>query len=412
MLFPPPELRQKPPRVVITGVGIITGHGRGRETNASAFREGKTAFRPITLFDVSMQRVKVASEVDIRETAPMGRLSERVHRRLDRAAKMLLVAAAEAWEQSGWQPSGNLPLILGTTGGGMSLGEAFFKQAYREPASRRGQASRAIHYQAHRQGIVLSEAFGFSGPLMFVANACASGANAIGHAWEWIRTGRAERVLTGGYDAITQLVFAGFDCLQALSPTRCRPFDADRDGLALGEGAAVLAVESLDHAQKRNAVILGEICGYAAITDTYHLTQPQPEGKAALATMRAAIEQAAIDIGEIGYINAHGTGTPQNDAAEALAINALTGHGAAAMPVSSTKAGIGHLLGGAGAVEAVVCLMALSGGWLPPQVLDRPDPLCEFPIVREPRDAPLRFAMTNSFGFGGASASLVLGKWP
>ena len=145
MLFPPPELRQKPPRVVITGVGIITGHGRGRETNASAFREGKTAFRPITLFDVSMQRVKVASEVDIRETAPMGRLSERVHRRLDRAAKMLLVAAAEAWEQSGWQPSGNLPLILGTTGGGMSLGEAFFKQAYREPASRRGQASRAIH---------------------------------------------------------------------------------------------------------------------------------------------------------------------------------------------------------------------------------------------------------------------------
>ena len=159
-------------------------------------------------------------------------------------------------------------------------------------------------------------------------------------------------------------------------------------------------------------MILGEICGYAAITDTYHLTQPQPEGKAALATMRAAIEQAAIDIGEIGYINAHGTGTPQNDAAEALAINALTGHGAAAMPVSSTKAGIGHLLGGAGAVEAVVCLMALSGGWLPPQVLDRPDPLCEFPIVREPRDAPLRFAMTNSFGFGGASASLVLGKWP
>jgi len=363
-------------------------------------------------FDVSRQRVKTAAEIDLPENMPATRLSARSHTRLDRAAKMLLIAAAEAWEQSGWDPSEDLPLILGTTGGGMSLGEAFFRQAIREPISRRGQAERAIYYQAHRQGLVLCEALGFSGPLTLIANACASGANAIGHAWEWVRTGRAERVLAGGYDAITQLVFAGFDSLQALSPTRCRPFDAGRDGLALGEGAAVLAIESLDHARRRNANILGEVCGYAAITDTYHLTQPQPEGKAAFATMRAACAQASVAIEDIGYINAHGTGTSYNDTAEALAINEIAGSAAGRMPVSSTKACIGHLLGGAGAVETVVCLMALHGQWLPPEPgIETPDPICKFPIVREPKDAKLRFAMTNSFGFGGASASLILKGW-
>ncbi|HPA20480.1 MAG TPA: beta-ketoacyl-[acyl-carrier-protein] synthase family protein [Verrucomicrobiae bacterium] len=398
--------------MVITAAGILTALGRGWNANATAFRAGKTAFRPSMHFDVSRQRVKTAAEIDLPENMPATRLSARSHTRLDRAAKMLLIAAAEAWEQSGWDPSEDLPLILGTTGGGMSLGEAFFRQAIREPISRRGQAERAIYYQAHRQGLVLCEALGFSGPLTLIANACASGANAIGHAWEWVRTGRAERVLAGGYDAITQLVFAGFDSLQALSPTRCRPFDAGRDGLALGEGAAVLAIESLDHARRRNANILGEVCGYAAITDTYHLTQPQPEGKAAFATMRAACAQASVAIEDIGYINAHGTGTSYNDTAEALAINEIAGSAAGRMPVSSTKACIGHLLGGAGAVETVVCLMALHGQWLPPEPgIETPDPICKFPIVREPKDAKLRFAMTNSFGFGGASASLILKGW-
>lgn len=413
MLFPPPAPPREPRRVVVTAAGIITALGRGWDTNAAAFRAGKTAFRPVTHFDVSRQRVKIAAEVDLPPIMPTTRLVARYHDRLDRAAKMLLIAAADAWEQAGWEPCEYLPLILGTTGGGMSLGEAFFRQATRAPLSRSDQATRAIYYQAHRQGLVLCEALGFSGPLTFIANACASGANAIGHAWEWIRAGRAERVLTGGYDAITQLVFAGFDSLQALSPTRCRPFDANRDGLALGDGAAVLAIESLDHARRRNAEILGEICGYAAITDTHHLTQPQPEGKAALATMRQACASAHVAIEDIGYINAHGTGTPHNDAAEALAINEIAGSSAVSMPVSSTKACIGHLLGAAGAVEAVACLMALRGQWLPPQPsIETPDPICRFPIVREPRDAKLKHAITNSFGFGGASASLVLGRWP
>lgn len=412
MLFPLPIPPREPRRVVITAAGIITGLGCGWETHAQAFRTGKKAFRPVTHIDVSRQRTKTAAVVNLPEALPAGRLTARTAARLDRASKMLLIAAAESWTQAGWEPSDDIPLILGTTGGGMSLGEAFFRQALRDPLSRRQQATRALYYQAHRQGLVLCDAFGFSGPLVFIANACASGANAIGHAWEWIRMGRAERVLTGGYDAITQLVFAGFDSLQALSPTQCRPFDAERDGLALGEGAAVLALESLDHARRRNAEILGEICGYGAVTDIHHLTQPQPEGKAAVATMAMACDRAGVTIEDIGYVNAHGTGTQHNDAAEALAINAIAGTAAARIPVSSTKAGIGHLLGGAGAVEAVICLMALKGQWLPPQPpTETPDPICRFPIVQEPRDARLTFAMTNSFGFGGASASLVLRRW-
>lgn len=411
MLFPPPEPPREPRRVVVTAAGIITGLGRGWDANAAAFRAGETAFRSVKHLDVSRQRVKTAAEIDLPEALPSTRLSARSQNRLDRAARMLLIAAAEAWAQSGWEPSDDLPLVLGTTGGGMSLGEAFFRQAIDEPFSRRGQAERAVYYQAHRQGLTLCEAFGFTGPLLFIANACASGTNAIGHAWESVRAGRADRILAGGYDAITQLVFAGFDSLQALSPTRCRPFDACRDGLTLGEGAAVLAVESLDHARHRNASILGEICGYAAVTDTHHLTQPQPQGKAAFATMRTACARARVTIEDIGYINAHGTGTPHNDAAEALAINDFAGANAGRLPVSSTKACIGHLLGAAGAVETVACLMALRGQWLPPQpAIENPDPICNFPIVQEPREANLKFALSNSFGFGGASASLVLGR--
>src|SRR4029453_16281320 len=165
-------------------------------------------------------------------------------------------------------------------------------------------------YQAQRQVLDLADAFGFRGPITIIANACASGANAIGHAWELVRRGHAERVLTGGYDALSQLVFAGFDSLQALSPTQCRPFAARRDGLALGEGAAVLTLETLDSARKRNAEILGEIVGYGAATDAHHLTQPHPNGDAALASMTAACDAAKLPADRVDYVNAHGTGTP------------------------------------------------------------------------------------------------------
>src|SRR6266568_8185779 len=174
----------------------------------------------------------------------------------------------------------------------MSLGEAYYRQAIQRPHARRNQATRVLHYQAQRQGLDLADAFGISGPITIIANACASGANALGQAFELVRRGRAERVLTGGYDALSQLVFAGFDSLQALSPTQCRPFDAHRDGLALGEGAAVLCLETLDLARRRGAIILGEIVGYGAATDAHHLTQPHPNGDAAFASMTAASANA------------------------------------------------------------------------------------------------------------------------
>jgi 3-oxoacyl-[acyl-carrier-protein] synthase II len=331
---------------------------------------------------------------------------------MDRAARLLLHAAHEAWKQSGWLPDDNTPVVLGTTGGGMSLGEGIYRQAIRVPSSRRGQATRVIHYQPQRQAIDLAEAFGFSGPITIIANACASGANAIGHAWELLRRGRAHRVLAGGYEGLSQLIFSGFDSLQALSPTECRPFDADRDGLALGEGAAVLTIETLEYANRRQANILGEIVGYGACTDGHHLTQPHPEGDAAFWAMNAACENAGVCPEQIGYVNAHGTGTPLNDSAEAAALNRWAGSRVKSLPVSSTKASIGHLLGAAGAVEVVICLMALQGRWLPPTTTLRTAAAdCRFPVLRKPMDTKVEYALTNSFGFGGANATLILRRW-
>jgi len=398
--------------VVITGAGIITALGLGWGENVEGFRVGRVAIRPVTLFDVSRQRVKVAGEAELPPGLPDTFLPARHVRRLDRASKLLLHAAHEAWQQSGWKPSDDLPVVLGTTSGGMSLGQDYYRQAIRAPYSRQQQPTRVIHYQAQRQALDLAEAFGFTGPITIIANACASGANAIGHAWELLRRGQANRVLTGGYDALSQLVFAGFDSLQALSPTRCRPFDAYHDGLAIGEGAAVLTLETLEQARQRGAKILGEIVGYGAATDEYHLTQPHPQGDAAFTTMTAACQSAGVTPQAIGYINAHGTGTPLNDRAEAAAINRWAGEHAAKLPVSSIKSSIGHLLGGAGAVEVVVCLMALRGQWLPPtSTLESSDPFCAFPLVQKPTAVKLEYALTNSFGFGGANATLVLRRW-
>jgi 3-oxoacyl-[acyl-carrier-protein] synthase II len=413
VLFPSSRRLTEPQRVVITGAGVITALGSGWRANAEGFRAGRTAFRPVTLFDVSRQRAKIAAEVSLNGSLPESQLSPRQISRLDRASKLLLFAADEAWRQSGWQPSENLPVVLGTTSGGMSLGEAYYRQAMQTPETNRRQASRVSHYQPQRQALDLAEAFGFQGPVTIIANACASGANAIGHAWHLVHTGQAERVFTGGYDAISHLVFSGFDSLQALSTTRCRPFDAHRDGLALGEGAAMLAIETLESARKRGAEILGEIVGYGAATDSHHLTQPHPQGTAAVAAMEAAAHAAQISPEQVGYINAHGTATPLNDSAEAAAINTWAGSHAAQIPVSSTKSCIGHLLGAAGAVEALVSLMALREQWLPPTTtIETVDPVCAFPLVREPRDTKIDYALTNSFGFGGANATLILRRWP
>ena len=407
-MFPAPASPATPPRVVITGAGIVTALGLGWGKNAEGFRTGRTAFRPVTLFDVSRQRVRVAAEVDLPAVLPPTRLTPHRAARLDRASTMLLLATHEAWQQAGGEPAENIPLVLGTTAAGMALGEAYFLQAVRTPYRRQQQPSRALYYQAQVQGRLVADALGFSGPVTVLSDACASGASAIGHAWELLRAGHAECAIAGGYDALSQLVFAGFDALQALSPTVCRPFDARRDGLALGEGAAMLKLETLDHARRRGAVVLGELIGYGSTIDLHHLTQPQPQGGAAVASMTLACESARVTPADIDYINAHGTGTPLNDSAEAVAIQRWAGERAATLPVSSTKAGIGHLLGGAGAVEAVISLMTLREQWLPPEIaFETPDPACNFPIVSRPQNAQVEVALSNSFGFGGVNATLI-----
>jgi len=398
---------------VLTGLGMVTALGIGWKQNSIGFRNGRRAFRPVTLFDASRQRAKTAAEVDLPATLPSTLLSRKQEKRLDRAARLLLLAANEAWQQAGWSPDECLPVILGTTSGGMAQGEAYYRQATQTPSSRQQQPTRCLNYVAQRPGSDLAEAFGFHGPITNISNACASGSNAIGHAWDQIRRGRAKRVLTGGFDTVSHLVFAGFDSLQALSTTQCRPFDSKRDGLALGEGAAVLCLESLQSAEARGANILGEIIGYGCATDCHHLTQPHPQGNAALQSMQAAVQSAGINPAQIGYINAHGTGTPLNDVAEALAINAILGEHASQVPVSSTKASVGHLLGAAGAVEAAICLMVLREQWLPPTAtLEEKDSACRFPIITKPTDAEFEYALSNSFGFGGANATLVFRRWP
>ncbi len=397
--------------MAVTGGGLLTSLGSGWEANAAGFREGRAAFREVQGFDVSRQRVKVAAELDLPEGLPESRLSNREANRADRGSRMLLWAGQECLAGAAWETPRRTAVVLGTTSGGMTVGEDYYRRAIGENPTRKGQADKVVHYQARRQSSLLQQAFGLEGPAFVVANACASGANAVGLAWEMVRSGRVDRAVCGGYDALCQLVFAGFDSLQALSSTMCRPFDAKRDGLALGEGAAVFALEPLEEARRRGARILGEIRGYAAATDVHHLTQPHPEGVAALDTMRRVCETAGLTPLDIQYVNAHGTGTPLNDASEAAAINAWAGADAAGIAVSSTKASVGHLLGAAGAVETAVCLMALEGGWLPPTRSCRtPDSACRFRVVTEPEAAPLENVMSNSFGFGGANASLILGR--
>lgn len=408
MVYPFPTRHRRGHRVVVTGCGLISPLGIGMTAHKDPVRRGDRGFRPITSFDVSRQRVHTAGEIDPPSPAELSRLAPRRSRRLDRSGRLLLSAAAEACAQCGWPSNGLLPLILGTTAAGMTLGEAYYRVARTGATRAPQQPARAISYQAHRQAAEIADALSLQPRICIITNACASGANAIGHAADLIRSGRAERALAGGYDALCQLVFAGFDSLQALSPTTCRPFDARRDGLALGEGAAVLALESAESARARGVRVLGEIAGYGAATDIHHLTQPHPDGTAACVSMTQACAEAGVEPAQIDYINAHGTGTPLNDGAEAAAIRRWAGASTSAIPVSSTKAGMGHLLGAAGAVEAALCLLALEGQWLPPMPLtELPDPVCGLNLVTSPRNATLHHILSNSFGFGGANATLV-----
>lgn len=409
-----------PERVVITGAGIATALGAGWEANSSGFQSGASGFGDVTLFPTENQRCRIAAEMklpsDLDAFAFGARKSEwwrRWEKRSDRASRILMLAAREAFQGCGWSTGANIPIVLATTSGGMAMGERYLETALQTPNQKSGQPQRVLQYQPQRQALNFAEAVGSTGPQWIISNACASGGNAIGMAWEWIRSGRCERVWAGGYDSVSRMTFAGFDSLQALSVDRSKPLDKNRTGLGLGEGAAALAMESLTSARRRNANILGEIAGYAACHDKHHLTQPHPEGLAAAWCMTAACEKAGITPDHVDYINAHGTGTPLNDSAEAMGIQSWKKDCAKPIAVSSTKASVGHLLGAAGAVEAVVSLMALQGQWIPPTgSLEEPDPLfAGLTTLSKMVHASVEYVLSNSFGFGGANASLVLKRW-
>jgi len=309
----------------------------------------------------------------------------------------------EALQQApGFQPE---LTVVGTTSGGMTFGEEYYRALHARRRLRR-TAAWIANYTPQKPVMDAQEALGISAPCQVIANACASGTNAIGHAFDCIRSGRYRCVLTGGYDALSELVFVGFDSLQAATPEKCRPFDSKRSGLILGEGAAVLALENFESAQARGAHILAEVVGYGLSTDNHHLTQPNPSGSGARQAMEQALSSARLSASEVDYINAHGTATPFNDAAEGKAIAELFGR----VPVSSTKSMMGHSLGAAGAIEAVISILALRDRTLPPNINFREaDPDLNLNIVaNESRPARITTVLSNSFGFGGTNASVLL----
>jgi 3-oxoacyl-[acyl-carrier-protein] synthase II len=317
---------------------------------------------------------------------------------------MMILAMKEAVDQAGdFRPE---LTVVGTTSGGMTFGEQYYRSLKGHGASSRHAASLIANYTPQKPVMDAQAAFGIDAPCQIIANACASGTNAVGHAFNCIRSGRYQRVLTGGYDAISELVFVGFDSLQAATPDRCRPFDSERTGLVLGEGAAVLALENLEAAQKRGANILAEIIGYGISTDNFHLTQPDPSGSGPRAAMEDALRSAGIAAKKIDYINAHGTATPFNDASEGKAIAELFD----GVPVSSTKGMMGHSLGAAGAIEAVISILALQHQFLPPNINFRHgDVGLDLNIVaNSARTGRICTVLSNSFGFGGTNASIIL----
>jgi len=388
-------------RVAIVAAGIVSPLGFGLTETLQSLRQARDCVTPVTAFSVEKTRCKTAAQIDD------GRLLDKANRsrqdrRLHRASYMVMTALAELLERAReFEPE---IAIVGTTSGGMSFGENFYRTL-----GNGGVCSAALiaNYPPQKQIVDAMEKFGINAPAQVIANACASGTNAIGHAFNAIRTGRCQRILAGGYDALSELVFVGFDSLQAATPEKCRPFDSNRSGMVLGEGAALLALEELESARSHGAEILGEITGYGISTDNHHLTQPNPDGSGPRRAMEQALAQAQLEPNQVGYINAHGTATVLNDTAEGKAIAELFGD----VPVSSTKSMMGHSLGAAGAIEAVVSLLALQHQFLPPNINFREAELSLNIVANEARDAQFDCAISNSFGFGGTNATIVLRRF-
>lgn len=395
-------------RIAVTGLGSINALGAGVAAFEAGLRAGRCGIGALTRFAPAGYRTACAAEAP--EPVVPARVGRRTAQRLSLTARLALVAAAEAWAGAGLADGRACGVVLGTTTGGMATGE----ESYRLEAER-GAPCAPLATWFETPIPVATDAvaalIGSRGPRLTVSTACSSGANALGIAADWIRAGQAPAVMCGGAESLCRMTFSGFNVLQALDRVPCRPFDRDRAGLSLGEGAALFVLEDWAAAEARGARILGEFLGYGVSADAHHLTQPRPDGAGAILAMRRALADAGVDAAAIDYVNAHGTGTPLNDVAETRAIKAVLGARARAVPVSSTKSQVGHCLAAAGAIEALAALLALRGGFVPPTAtLRAPDPECDLDYVPgHSRPAALRTVLSNSYGFGGNNTSVILG---
>ena len=393
-------------RVAVVAAGVVSPLGFGLEETFRSLQTARDCVTQVTRFPVEQCRCKTAGQIADERLLSESLNGHKPRHRVHRAAQMLIYALREALSQDRqFQPE---LTVIGTTSGGMSFGEDYYRSLHRHREMRHAPAWIA-NYPPQKPVIDAQEAFGIFAPCQVIANACASGTNAIGHAFECVRSGKYQRILTGGYDALSELVFVGFDSLQAATPEKCRPFDRNRSGMVLGEGAAIFALENFENAQSRGAKILGEIIGYGISTDNHHLTQPDPSGSGPRQAMEQALQSAGISAQKVDYINAHGTATTFNDAAEGKAIAELFDR----VPVSSTKSMMGHSLGAAGAIEAIFCLLALQRQLLPANInFQASDEDVDLDIVaNQPREANIDIALSNSFGFGGTNASILMQKF-
>lgn len=400
-------------------MGAIASVGHDVETIWNNVVAGKPNVTPITRFEVGHLRTRFAAQIqdyDLEE-----HLDRRTVRRLGTYIGYALAAAAQAWQDAGLQEDGFDPkrvgVVIGSAIGGIN---ALLSQydVMLEDGPRRVSPFAVPGMLIDTAPGQIAIAYGLRGVNMGVVGACASGNYGVGEAYHAIRRGDADVMLAGGVEsALHPFTLAGFERAQALSarneePNRAsRPFDAERDGFVMAEGAAILVLERLEHAQARNATIYGEILGYSATADAYHLTAPHEEGLGAIECMERALTWAGLRPQDIDYINAHGTSTRLNDASETAAIKKVFGERAYDIPISSTKSVTGHLLGAAGAMESILCLLALRDGIIPPTInYETPDPACDLDYVpNQARRARLRYVLSNSFGFGGHNSSLVLG---
>ncbi len=408
-------------RIVVTGMGMISPLGNDLPTTWAGIIEGKSGVAPITKFDVTDYRTKIAAEV--KDFDPGDHFDRKEVRRLDPFVQFGLVAAREAIASSDITFDDSLAertaVIIGSGIGGITT---IIEQAdvLRERGADRISPFLIPMILPETAASLVSIEFGLKGPNMAMTSACATSANTVGEAYEMIRRGDADAAVCGGTEAgVVPLSVSGFAAMRAIStrndePERAsRPFDRARDGFVVGEGAGILVLEALDHALERGATIHAELVGYASNDDAYHITAPLENGEGAAACMRQAMASADLAREEIDYINAHGTSTPLNDVTETRAIKEALEKTAYDIPVSSTKSMTGHLLGATGAVESIFCIKTLTEGIVPPTMnLDNPDPECDLDYVPyEPRHMEVRTAMTNSFGFGGHNVCLIFQKF-